>query len=539
MADSCPDTVDGEIIGLSKGQQLKTTKNEDFDAARPHDKEISQKDGDSNTEQSSGSISPLMKDDLTTCKEPPTTTASLGDDAIAAQSVISKSQDKTDESEILNSKSYTPSQSEVTPTFSMASLEFSEETNGIPPDGPLISSKSAQDGNQVPSQGSGGACAGAARASEPSMPAYYFVKWITWKEKKTAIITQSENGPCPLIAIMNILLLRWKVKLPAQMEVVTTEELMAHLVPLMAPQSRNIPLSLCSLCECVLSIKPREKAEGMELNFQQNMSDAMAVLPKLSTGLDVNVRFTGVSDFEYTPECIVFDLLDIPLYHGWLVDPQSPEVVSAVGKLSYNQLVEKIIEFKHSTDTSQVSEGLIAEQFLESTATQLSYHGLCELNTTAKEGELSVFFRNNHFSTMIKHKGHLYLLVTDQGILQEESVVWESLHNVEGDGNFCDSDFRLCHPSQKPSAASQPSPQQQQQMQIDQDYLVAMSLQQQQGEAPGPLSDLELARQLQQEEYQQPQTQPHQHQPSAGQMRGQHGGQRRREKKDDSDCCIL
>lgn len=48
--------------------------------------------------------------------------------------------------------------------------------------------------------------------------------------------------------------------------------------------------------------------------------------------------------------------------------------------------------------------GLVAEQFLESTATQLSYHGLCELNTTAKEGEISVFFRNNHFSTMIKHK---------------------------------------------------------------------------------------------------------------------------------------
>lgn len=48
----------------------------------------------------------------------------------------------------------------------------------------------------------------------------------------------------------------------------------------------------------------------------------MTVLPKLSTGLDVNVRFTGVSDFEYTPECIVFDLLNVPLYHGWLLDPQ-------------------------------------------------------------------------------------------------------------------------------------------------------------------------------------------------------------------------
>lgn len=526
MADSCSDTVDGEIL---EGRQLNATKKEDFDPAKPQDKEISQKEDVSEVvvsiEQSSSSVPHLMKDDIAPSKDPPTTTFSLEDDAKATQSnsVTSKSQDKTDDSEIINSQSYTASQSEVTPTFSMASLEFSEETP------PLISTKSAQDvdyqsPDKVPSQGNEGASAGASRvvASEPTMPAYYFVKWITWKEKKTAIITQSENGPCPLIAIMNILLLRWKVKLPAQTEVVTTEELMAHLG------------------ECVLSIKPREKAEGMELNFQQNMSDAMAVLPKLSTGLDVNVRFTGVSDFEYTPECIVFDLLDIPLYHGWLVDPQSPETVNAVGKLSYNQLVEKIIEFKHSTDSSQVSEGLIAEQFLESTATQLSYHGLCEVNTTAKEGELSVFFRNNHFSTMIKHKGYLYLLVTDQGFLQEENVVWESLHNVEGDGNFCDSEFRLCHPSQKPTAASRPNVQQQAQMQIDQDYLVAMSLQQEQGEAPGPLSDLELARQLQQEEYEQPQTQQ---QPSAGQARGQATAQperqRRREKKEDSDCCIL
>ena len=120
--------------------------------------------------------------------------------------------------------------------------------------------------------------AAAAPEAGPSMPAYYLVKWITWKEKKTPIITQSENGPCPLLAIMNTLFLRWKVragdgqvevgqvevragdrqvevragdgqvemrhcqtntperlhfvfqaKLPAQTEVITTEDLMAHL----------------------------------------------------------------------------------------------------------------------------------------------------------------------------------------------------------------------------------------------------------------------------------------------------------------------
>ncbi|XP_039606328.1 ubiquitin carboxyl-terminal hydrolase MINDY-1 [Polypterus senegalus] len=363
-----------------------------------------------------------------------------------------------------------------------------------------------------------------------SVPTYYFVKWINWKGERTPIITQSENGPCPLLAIMNVLFLRWKAKLPPQTEVITTEELMAHLG------------------ECILSIKPGENAEGLELNFQQNMSDAMAVLSKLSTGLDVNVRFTGVSDFEYTPECIVFDLLNIPLYHGWLVDPQSQDTVKAVGKLSYNQLVEKIILYKHSADNNQVSEGLVAEQFLESTASQLSYHGLCEVSTTAKEGELSVFFRNNHFSTMIKHKDHLYLLVTDQGFLQEENLVWESLHNVEGDGNFCNSEFRLNHPPD--TLALQPQPvtaqgqaavkQQEQQRQIDQDYMVAMSLQQQQQQGPNALSDLELARQLQQEEYQQ----HHQQQPLPPQQmqRGQQAarqGPERKQKKEDSDCVIL
>ncbi|NWS64062.1 MINY1 hydrolase, partial [Chunga burmeisteri] len=362
---------------------------------------------------------------------------------------------------------------------------------------------------------------------------FYCVKWITWKGERTPIIMQSENGPCPLLAIMNILFLQWKasgVKLPPQKEVITAEELMAHLG------------------DCILSTQPREPSEGLQLNFQQNINDTMTVLPKLSTGLDVNVRFTGVSDFEYTPECIVFDLLNVPLYHGWLVDPQSPEVVQAVGKLSYNQLVEKIITCKQASDSSLVSEGLVAEQFLESTASQLSYHGLCELTAAVREGELSVFFRNNHFSTMIKHKGHLYLLVTDQGFLQEERVVWESLHNVDGDSCFCDTDFHLSHAPGKEGAAAAPPDHRLQQRQMDQDYLIALSLQQQQGQDLSALSDLELARQLQQEEYQHhhhhhQQQQQQRQQPLPVQGRAQPGGraagERRQRQKPDLDCTLL
>ncbi|XP_051234446.1 ubiquitin carboxyl-terminal hydrolase MINDY-2 isoform X2 [Dicentrarchus labrax] len=257
----------------------------------------------------------------------------------------------------------------------------------------------------------------------------YHIKWIKWREENTPIITQNENGPCPLLAIMNVLLLAWKVKMPPMMEIITAEQLMEYLG------------------DYILETKPKEISEAQRLNYEQNMSDAMAVLHKLQTGLDVNVKFTGVRVFEYTPECIVFDLLDIPLYHGWLVDPQMHDIVKAVGNCSYNQLVEKIISCKQSDNSELAGEGLVAEQFLNSTATQLTYHGLCELTSTVQEGELCVFFRNNHFSTMIKYKGQLYLLVTDQGFLTEEKVVWESLHNVDGDGNFCDSEFRLRPPS--------------------------------------------------------------------------------------------
>ncbi|KAM4592440.1 ubiquitin carboxyl-terminal hydrolase MINDY-2 isoform 2-T2 [Odontesthes bonariensis] len=311
----------------------------------------------------------------------------------------------------------------------------------------------------------------------------YHIKWIKWREENTPIITQNENGPCPLLAIMNVLLLAWKVKMPPMMEIITAEQLMEYLG------------------DYILETKPKEISEAQRLNYEQNMSDAMAVLHKLQTGLDVNVKFTGVRVFEYTPECIVFDLLDIPLYHGWLVDPQMHDIVKAVGNCSYNQLVEKIISCKQSDNSALAGEGIVAEQFLNSTATQLTYHGLCELTSTVQEGELCVFFRNNHFSTMIKFKGQLYLLVTDQGFLTEEKVVWESLHNVDGDGNFCDSEFRLRPPSDPETVYRG------QQDQIDQDYLMALSLQQEQQsqdlqweQLPEGISDLELAKKLQEEE---------------------------------------
>jgi hypothetical protein len=210
-----------------------------------------------------------------------------------------------------------------------------------------------------------------------------------------------------LVAIINVLLLRRQITLPTHLEIVSAAKLMEYIG------------------DAMLESVPKNLSGEVRLNYEQNMHDAMAVLPKLQTGLDVNVKFTGVRDFEYTPECIIFDLLRIPLFHGWLVDPQTPEVVAAVGKLilwdisdfyvtseilhllksgqaGYNQLVEKVISQKCSNDENAVLEALVIENFLERSASQLTYHGLSELTTSMEDDEIGVLFRNNHFSTIYK-----------------------------------------------------------------------------------------------------------------------------------------
>ena len=142
---------------------------------------------------------------------------------------------------------------------------------------------------------------------------------------------------------------------------------------------------------------PSDIGDSRRLDYEQNVQDAIAILPQLQTGIDVNVRFTGVSfscfalffylfifnssilllttisntncfiwqvsDFEYTKECIIFDLLNISLYHGWLLDPQEEDVATAIHSLTYNQLVERIIDNKNSTDQELVNNALSVSYF--------------------------------------------------------------------------------------------------------------------------------------------------------------------------------
>lgn len=81
------------------------------------------------------------------------------------------------------------------------------------------------------------------------------------------------------------------------------------------------------------------------------------------------------------------------------------------GQAGYNQLVEKVISQKCSNDENAVLEALVIENFLERSASQLTYHGLSELTTSMEDDEIGVLFRNNHFSTIYKVIQFLFLVL--------------------------------------------------------------------------------------------------------------------------------
>ncbi len=65
--------------------------------------------------------------------------------------------------------------------------------------------------------------------SKAPVQSVYHIKWIRFRGQNTPVVTQNENGPCPLLAIMNVLLLRGLVKFPPIIEMVTSGQLMDYL----------------------------------------------------------------------------------------------------------------------------------------------------------------------------------------------------------------------------------------------------------------------------------------------------------------------
>jgi ubiquitin carboxyl-terminal hydrolase MINDY-1/2 len=318
----------------------------------------------------------------------------------------------------------------------------------------------------------------------------FHLKYIDFLGRSSvAIICQNENGPCPLLAMANCLALLNKIDLAAGKTGGTTAGKTAGP----APHTTFITLpALIQLLANVFIEASARSGSGGSVQDQMTLDSLLQTLPRLARGLDLNVRFTGVQHFEFTEEVAIFDALGIVLLHAWVLDPQDSAIAAIVKDQSYNHLVFKLVEYRalmdkysnHGDNKQPMSKdlegmssatvllgdgeapiragdsvGLIRKDeeaegdgcrsnytieelellqqggaiasWLEETSQQMTWCGLLGIHQTLHDRQLAVLFHNNHFSTLFKFNGKLYLLVTDLGY-REEVVVWECLAELNG-----------------------------------------------------------------------------------------------------------
>ncbi|TRM59352.1 hypothetical protein BD626DRAFT_408990 [Schizophyllum amplum] len=299
------------------------------------------------------------------------------------------------------------------------------------------------------------------------------------------IITQNFNGPCSLIAICNILILRGKIEiLPPSRKTVSYDYL-----------SQLVADYLLTSCPDV------------------DISAALSIMPHTQQGMHLNPVFTGATSFRPGGdggELKLFEQAGIRLVHGWLVDPASADaeviarypdydaavsLIAEVDHLTQGQLVlEEVDEAEPSSarpsaptiryteeEKSKIRDAIAIRDWIHTNQSQLTYHGLFHLATTLPPNELVALFRSSHLSVLYRADDALYGLATDAIFLHEPSIVWERLEDVDGGwSTFVDADFRKSVPAGGDFAGEAPE-------------MVGVP-------GGGDMSDHQLAQQLQAEE---------------------------------------
>ncbi|KAK7949061.1 uncharacterized protein PG986_009947 [Apiospora aurea] len=306
----------------------------------------------------------------------------------------------------------------------------------------------------------------------------YQIKNINWHDvsaaqnpRKSPILVQNANGPCPLVALVNALTL-------------TTPADLTNTVLVETLRSRE-QISLNLLLEAVFDelMSPRRTNSDAAL---PDVSELYAFLKGLQTGMNVNPRYIPTPElitshkrtslthvhpsergdlipgtFEDTRDMKLYATFSIPLIHGWL-PPKDDPVYDAFDRQasSYDDVQsllfrEEELEDKLSAPSSaglteqeqeMYQDIMIIKSFLATSATQLTPWGLEVITKSVRPGTFSILFRNDHFSTLYRHPQTLQLLVlvTDAGYHSHDEVVWESLVDVNGErAEFFSGDFRL------------------------------------------------------------------------------------------------
>jgi hypothetical protein len=273
------------------------------------------------------------------------------------------------------------------------------------------------------------------------------MRWYDFQTRQTrnsSILIQNANGPCPLLALVNALVL-------------TTPP--SETTALIEALSYREQVSLGLLLDAVFD----ELTSGRRGDVTQELpdiGDLYSFLITLHTGMNVNPRFIASNEaeqgmvapqpgtFEMTKEMRLYSTFGIPLIHGWL-PKRGDEAYLAFQRQKSAQSYEDAQNMQFHAEELEAklhAEGLSDEEqdvftdviaireFATAYPTQLSDYGLEVFKQWIKPGQVVILFRNDHFSTMYKQpdNGRLLTLVTDAGYATHDEIVWESLADVNG-----------------------------------------------------------------------------------------------------------
>lgn len=243
----------------------------------------------------------------------------------------------------------------------------------------------------------------------------FLIKEIQHFSRRVGIVLQNANGPCALLAIVNVLLLENRMSIPPASSAAGFIEDQV-------------------LLECVANALMDVKGTGSsESEEHVALNEVLDRLGQLLEGMDLNIRFVAPSLFESTPAIIFFDMLGVKLFHAWVCDPSKREEYNALNSLSYNEALNKLVE---ESGDERDDENRVIRNFLENdSAGQFTFYGLVKLMEVVPERSLTVLYRNNHFSTMFRNGGQLYTLVSDTGYTDSPMVAWETLDYEALTGN--------------------------------------------------------------------------------------------------------
>ncbi|CAK7901310.1 ubiquitin carboxyl-terminal hydrolase MIY1 [[Candida] anglica] len=258
---------------------------------------------------------------------------------------------------------------------------------------------------------------------------FFSIKHISWSEYgfHTPILLQDANGPCPLIALVNTLLLKYEFDIQQQQESVKLagiNDLRKHLLRLETKIYLDDLLSrLGDLIVNIAETSPDCEGDAAKL---------LDLLPQLHTGLSVNPNLiTGKFPKDDLSTVLFTSLFELNFEHGWVLD----EDVTVIRELEF---FDKIQDFLLTNE-----EEVQTKEWLDANKTQVTNAGLEKLSDSLDFNNFAIYFRNNHFNTLFKSgSGDLFLLMTDSSLKSSKNIIWQSLTTVSGkDDIFYTGDF--------------------------------------------------------------------------------------------------